>query len=192
MKNRERILKYLSSTISDTEAKKFEKELASSSLLKKEFDEIKQRLNKLSGNAKVEIKTGEFNKVLAGIHERKMVNKPLFSLKRASAFVFVITIFALVIFRSQEDDSQTDNRTEYDFASINDSSLLNDAADFIELSELNNIYKVDHSFQENIIPDEYLGYAFGENIITLDEIDILLTDNEYDQIYNEIMQRTIL
>ena len=97
--NKEKILNYLSDQMSEEEKRKFESELNSSSELKREFNEAKEKLDKFSFNDDVYLEEDYFGNLLPKTRAKlEKDDVPFYKKKIAFAVPVLAAIIIVLIF----------------------------------------------------------------------------------------------
>jgi len=204
--NKEKILNYLSDQMSEEEKHKFESELNSSSELKREFNDAKEKLDKLSFNDDVSLEEDYFVNLLPKTRAKLEKNDVPFYKKK---IVFAVPVLAAIIIALIFIVNGTNTSTKKHFITFNDlenilytNDNLNEklAAQLweekldgyyeIPLSEIDKYYTLSIEDLVNDRSIEYLNNDFPD----LNSYDLYnkLEEKDKEKFYKSLMNKKIL
>ncbi|GBD90901.1 hypothetical protein BMS3Abin04_01622 [bacterium BMS3Abin04] len=191
--NKEKILNYLSDQMSEEEKRKFESELNSSSELKREFNEAKEKLDKFSFNDDVYLEEDYFGNLLPKTRAKlEKDDVPFYKKKIAFAVPVLAAIIIVLIFIV--DGTNTSSKEH--FITFNDLENILYTNDNLNEKLASQLWeeKLDGNYQ---IPLSEINKYYNlsiEDLVNEGSIDYLNNDfpylNSYD-LYNKLKEKDI-
>ncbi len=200
MDNKNNIIRYFDNQMSENEKLLFEQELISSSNLKKDFDDYKIFLAQFDETKNIELNNDNLNNIVPNFRERidKSKKSKIFSTKfifAGSALAIVILAFVLFVLPSNNKS----NSVQQIAAEMNSEEINNTLSDYlsnVNYSQLNLSSSADYdSVFTNILGSELNpGSNINLDLISyntsgLSQLEDYISENEAENIYNEILNK---
>ena len=130
MKNKKKILKYLSDRMNEVEKEKFEKDLQSSESLKREYNETVKRLKNLEALGNVETREEYFSSLLPKIREKsEKQKKRVYTISYGLAIVLSVFVIIFYFAGQGNKSSLTDSDFDKIFDDTTSVTLVSDIID---------------------------------------------------------------
>ncbi len=201
MKNRDEIIiRYLDGQMNPVEKTDFENELKSSEELRKAFEEYKKVFHSVECAKNIKINEDYAESIIPEFRRRlEKKSSAHFNFRLAYGLTTVIIIALAVLFFSRvsntdkimETELVTNNITPNEIETIFNQMSTEDlilAYEFEETNKLDSLYTSYYS-REIVDPEYAEENLFALNGIELNEIEDLLSDDEMDFVYNEIINK---
>lgn len=196
----DRIIDYIDGQMNSKQKEDFEFELKDSIQLQKELEEYKSLFNSVEVEKSRVIDKDYAESIIPAFRERIEKNRPFLFYKKLAYSMSVFSLAALVILLLTLFSSTDENRQSDLFA---DNSERNDIELYIEQISaddlissyresqpeiLDSVYK-NHYSREIISNDYAVENLFAINDINYQELESILSDEEMDFVYNEILNK---
>ncbi len=201
MKNKDEIIiRYLDGQMNPVEKTDFENELNSSEELRKALEEYKAVFNSVELAKNIKLNEDYAESIIPEFRRRLEKQRPInFNIRFAYGFTTVIIIALAVLYFTRLNDTNKLNETELvtnDITPNEIETIFNQmstedlilAYEFEETAKLDSLYASYYS-REIVDPEYAEENLFALNDIELNEIEDLLSDDEMDFVYNEIINK---
>lgn len=196
----DRIIDYLDGQMNSKLRKEFESELQNSIQLEKEFEEYKSLFNSLEIEKSRAIDRDYAESIIPAFRKRIEKNRPFLFYKKLAYSMSVLSLAAVVIilltlFTAKDENGQSDLFTG-DFEQIEIESYIDQIssaeliANYMDYQPeiLDSVYK--SHFSREIKEDDYaFETLFAINDMNYQELESILSDDEMDFVYNEIINK---
>jgi hypothetical protein len=196
----QRIIDYLDGQMNSKQREEFENELRNSIQLKKEFEEYKSLFNFLEAEKSRVIDKDYAESIVPAFRKRIEKKKPfgfseklaypMYALSLAALVILILTLFSSTD-ENQQSDFFTDNSEREDIELYIQQISADDLISSYRESQpeiLDSVYK-NHYSREIISNDYSVENLFAINDIIYLELESILSDDEMDFVYNEIINK---
>jgi len=196
----DRIIDYLDGQMNSKQKEDFEFELKDSIQLQKELEEYKSLFNSVEIEKSRAIDRDYAESIIPAFRKRIEKNRPFLFYKKLAYSMSVLSLAAVVIilltlFTAKDENGQSDLFTG-DFEQIEIESYIDQIssaeliANYMDYQPeiLDSVYK--SHFSREIKEDDYaFETLFAINDINYQELESILSDDEMDFVYNEIINK---
>jgi hypothetical protein len=201
MNNTELFIKYLDDSFSIKEKQNFEKRLSNETELKKEFERFSKTFNSLNKN--LEVDERYFSTILPNarrrIEAKEKLPKQFLPILKLNYAIPMFLIAAFLVYRIFIYSPQTLNQLNFDAILSELDSNRNAAVELFNETLHSNDYQYDQNiysavYDENDYNKLLFNYAeANKNTIEInDSLINQLNENEFNLVYNEIINKKIL
>ncbi|HSL88082.1 MAG TPA: hypothetical protein VK870_02135 [Ignavibacteriaceae bacterium] len=193
-----KIIDYLDGQMNSKQSEEFESELKNSVQLQKEFKEYEFLFNSVEFEKSRAIDKNYAESIIPAFRNRIEKNKPfrfseklvypMYALSLAALILLILTLFSSTD-ESQQSDLLADNSERNDIELYIEQISADDLISSYRESQpeiLDSVYK-NHYSREIISSDNAVENLFAINGINYQELESILSDEEMDFVYNEII-----